>query len=197
MAIPVRYRTEMADARTLRAADWFRAALAAIAAGGVDRVTVEGLARQLGVTKGSFYWHFADRAALISGALDMWERQATLDVIDELRRIGDPAARLRTLFETSFGDVVDGPIDAALATRIDDASVGPVAGRVAATRIAFLEEVYRDLGLSPAKAAARARITYCTYVGHFQVRRSLPDDGLLAEPTPAYLRQLLETVAVR
>ena len=197
MVIPVRYRTEMADARTLRAADWSRAALAVIAVGGVDRITVEGLARQLGVTKGSCYWHFADRAALISGALEMWEREATLDVIEELRRIPDPALRLRTLFETSFGDTEHGPIDVALVTRVDDPIVGPVVSRVTAKRIAFLEEVYRELGLTAGRAAGQARITYCTYVGHFQVRRSLPDDGLLAEPTSAYLRQLLETVTAR
>lgn len=185
----------MADARRLSAEDWSRAALNAIAAGGVDRVTVEGLARQLGVTKGSFYWHFSDRAELVSSALEMWERRATMAVIEGLRRIPEPGMRLRRLFEASFGDTVHGAIDAALVARIDDETVGPVVSRVTAARIAYLEEIYRDLGLSAARAASRARITYCTYVGYFQVRRSLPDDRLLAEPTPAYLRQLYDTLA--
>lgn len=186
---------DMPDTTSLSATDWSRAALDAIAAGGVERVTVEGLARRLGVTKGSFYWHFADRTALVASALEMWERQATLDVIGELRQISDPSARLRALFETSFGDTAHGPIDAALMARIDDPVVGPVVRRVTAQRIGFLEEVYRDLGLTAARAGVRARITYCTYVGHFQVRRSLPGDRVLAEPTPGYLRQLLETLA--
>lgn len=185
----------MPAARSLSAEDWSLAALYAIAAGGVDNVTVEGLARHLAVTKGSFYWHFSDRAALISSALQMWEQRATLDIIEELRQVPDPGVRLRKLFEASFGDTLHGAVDAALVARVDDATVGPVVSRVTAARIAYLEEVYRDLGLTAARAAGQARITYCTYVGSFQVRRSLPDDRILARPTPAYLRQLYDTLS--
>ncbi len=158
-------------------------------------MTVEGVARRLGVTKGSFYWHFADRAALIANALDLWEQLATREVIIALDQISDPKARLEALFTLAFGDVVDGPIDAALATRLDDPIVGPVVRRVTEERIAFLERIYRELGLTPAKAAGRARIAYSTYLGHFQVRRALPGDRRLANPGTAYLRQLLEVLA--
>jgi AcrR family transcriptional regulator len=171
--------------------DWARAALDAIAADGVEAVSVEGLARQLGVTKGSFYWHFADRSALVAAALDLWEQRGTGDIIDALRTITDPAARLKALFEQSFGARADGPVDAALMVHADDPVVGPVVRSVSAQRVAFLEETFRDLGLTPARAAARARITYSTYVGHFQVTRSLPDDPVLSRPGNAYLRQLL------
>ena len=51
----------MTDKKTLTAEDWARAALEAIAEDGVTAVAVEPLARSLGVTKGSFYWHFANR----------------------------------------------------------------------------------------------------------------------------------------
>jgi len=176
----------------LSAADWSRAALDSIAEGGVEQVTVEGLARHLGVTKGSFYWHFADRTALVVSALDLWEQLGTLDIIDRLQRVRDPKARLRALFATAFGDLVDGPVDAALVARIDDPVVGPVVRRVTAVRVAFLEEVYRELGLSPLRAAARARIAYSTYVGHLQVRRSMPDDRLTTMSGTGYLRQVVE-----
>jgi len=178
----------------LSAADWSRAALDAIAEGGVEQVTVEGLARQLGVTKGSFYWHFADRSALVVSALDLWEQLGTLNIIDQLQLVRDPKARLRALFVTAFGDIDDGPADAALMARIDDPVVGPVVRRVTAARVAFLDKVYRELGLSPARAAAQARIAYSTYVGHLQVRRSMPDDRLTTAPSTAYLRQVLEVL---
>ena len=106
----------------------------------------------------------------------------------------DPKARLRALFATAFGDLVDGPVDAALMARIDDPVVGPVVRRVTAARIAFLDAVYRELGLSPARAAARARIAYSTYVGHLQVRRSMPGDRLTTVPSTAYLRQVVEVL---
>ena len=54
---------------------WAEAALGAIATGGIKAVAVEPLAARLGVTKGSFYWHFADRRALIDAALERWEAQ--------------------------------------------------------------------------------------------------------------------------
>ena len=181
-------------APNLSAADWSRAALDAIAEGGIEHVTVEGLARQLGVTKGSFYWHFADRNALVASALDLWEQLGTQDIIDQLQLVSDPEARLRALFVTAFGDLVDGPADAALMARIDDPVVGPVVDRVTAARVAFLDEVYRELGLSPARAAAQARIAYSTYVGHLQVRRSMPRDQLRTMQSTSYLRQVIEVL---
>ncbi|HXD53500.1 MAG TPA: helix-turn-helix domain-containing protein, partial [Solirubrobacteraceae bacterium] len=53
--------------------DWERAALAAIRDGGPEAVAVEPLARRLGVTKGSFYWHFANRDGLLGAAIARWE----------------------------------------------------------------------------------------------------------------------------
>lgn len=194
MDTAIRYRVAVTESRRLTQEDWARAALDAIPIGGIDGVSVEGLARQLRVTKGSFYWHFADRTALIVAALELWERLGTVEVIDHLRTLPDPAHRLRELFKLSFQDDVDGPIDAALIARIDDPTVGPVVRRVTRLRIDFLEEAYRDLGLSPSKAATRARITYCTYVGHCQVRRAVPQDPVLGSPTSGYLRQLLGTL---
>ena len=184
----------VADARSFSSTEWSRAALHAIATGGVDSVTVEGLARTLGVTKGSFYWHFADRTSLITEALELWERAATTEVIDTLSEIADPAARLRALFETAFGAVGQGSVDSALIARLDDPVVGPVVRRVSARRLDFLQATYRELGLTRAAAAGRARIAYSTYVGHLQVRRVLPDDRVLSKPSAAYRRQLMVTL---
>ncbi|WP_344044119.1 TetR/AcrR family transcriptional regulator, partial [Saccharothrix xinjiangensis] len=62
--------------------DWLTAALTALAGGGVGAVAVEPLAQRLGVTRGSFYWHFADRNALLHEALEWWESQGTEAVIE-------------------------------------------------------------------------------------------------------------------
>ncbi|MFL6240347.1 MAG: TetR/AcrR family transcriptional regulator [Actinomycetes bacterium] len=88
----------MANARTPRTA-WIDAGLRALATGGPDAVRIEALARELGVSKGGFYWHFADRQALLDELLDAWERM----FIDEVIAVvdaegGEPRARLRRLF---------------------------------------------------------------------------------------------------
>lgn len=151
--------------------DWTRAALDVIAAEGVGGVKVESLANRLGITKGSFYWHFTDRQDLIEGALELWYRLATAEVIDHLDRIDEPDQRLRALFAESFGDVVNGPIEAQLVGQVDDPVVGPMVARVTAERLDFLTRTYRDLGLPREGAAARARLAYAAYLGISHLRR--------------------------
>lgn len=184
----------MVDGKRLSRKDWARQALEGVAQHGVDGVSVEGLARELGVTKGSFYWHFSDRSDLIGAALELWEQEATLDVIDEVNTVSDVRARLARLFEISFGDVHEGPVDAALVSRVDDPIIGPVVKRVNETRLRFLEATYRELGLSRLRAARQARIAYSAYVGHFLVRRAVPNDEHLHDISRGYMRQLMQSI---
>src|ERR1700733_15957828 len=83
--------------------DWARAALAAIARGGIAAVAVEGIAADLGATKGSFYWHFKNRDALIQAALALWGQSCRESVIEDLEHEPDPAEGLRKLLEAAFG----------------------------------------------------------------------------------------------
>jgi AcrR family transcriptional regulator len=62
---------------TLTATDWAEAALQLIAEAGLGALTVKALAARLGVTKGSFYWHFRGRSELLAAALNRWEQRAT------------------------------------------------------------------------------------------------------------------------
>ena len=185
----------MTTVNRLGADDWAKAALGVIATVGVEHVTVEGLGRRLGVTKGSFYWHFADRQALITSALDLWERRATVDIIEQLGVIVDPVVRLRALFTTSLGDVIDGSLDAALVVAVNDRVVGAAVRRVTRRRVEFLERLFADMGFTPAKARTRARIAYSTYIGHFHLSRALDDDGDLDGPLDAYIDQLVASLA--
>src|SRR4051812_3377929 len=88
----------MANARTPRSA-WIDEGLRALAAGGPDAVRVEALARALGVSKGGFYWYFADRGALLEEMLDAWERMFIDEVIAYVEAEGgDGRKKLRSLF---------------------------------------------------------------------------------------------------
>src|ERR1700730_6336853 len=89
---------------------WIEAGLQALAAGGPDAVRVEALAQALGVTKGGFYGHFADRNALLDEMLATWERMSTDEVLERVERHGgDVRARLRrgggaTLFQGALAN---------------------------------------------------------------------------------------------
>ena len=80
----------------LDAAAWIAAGFDALADGGIDAVRVEPLAKSLAITKGSFYWHFADRRALIDAMLAAWTDGRIAAIRQQTER-GEPAAVLRTL----------------------------------------------------------------------------------------------------
>src|ERR1700709_1300266 len=88
-----------APTRTPRTS-WIEEGLRALAAGGPDAVRIEPLAQALGVTRGSFYWHFDDRRALLQEMLDTWERTSIDEVIErvEAESGGDAKAALARLF---------------------------------------------------------------------------------------------------
>ncbi len=78
---------------------WIEEGLRALAAGGPEAIRIEPLAQALGVTKGGFYWHFADRRALLGEMLDAWERTMVDEVIERVESDGgDARAKLARLF---------------------------------------------------------------------------------------------------
>jgi AcrR family transcriptional regulator len=126
--------------------DWANAALEAMVDGGVAAVAVEALAPRVGASKGSFYWHFQDRAALLDAALQLWESTRTEAIIAVLEDVDDPLDRLRRLFVIAFGDRRAGRIEAALTAQPAHPRVVPVLQRVTERRIEFLTQAFTDLG---------------------------------------------------
>lgn len=80
----------MAAARTPRST-WIDEGLRALGAGGPDAVRIESLAQALGVSKGGFYWYFADRRALLEEMLDTWERRSIDEVLERVESEGGDA----------------------------------------------------------------------------------------------------------
>jgi AcrR family transcriptional regulator len=84
----------------LDADSWTEAALTILARNGIEAVRIERLAKMLGVTKGSFYWHFKDRPSLLDEMLRSWRQRATLGVIERVERSPvPPAQRLKHLLK--------------------------------------------------------------------------------------------------
>src|SRR5688572_29530985 len=89
-----------AGRRRLRRDDWIRGAIAQLQRGGIDAVRVAALAPRLGVTRGSFYWHFADRAALLEALLEDWEAE-TPQLIAAASEAPAPRERLLRFFSAA------------------------------------------------------------------------------------------------
>ena len=158
-----------AGTRLGRAA-WIAAGREALIAGGVGRVRVEPLAAGLGVTTGSFYWHFRDRPALLRALLADWREHngAALQAAVERHR-DDPAAAMRALVHVWLDEAGYSPAwDAAVRDWARTSRpVATLVHRVDEQRVRLLQRLFRRFGYAAAEAFIRARITYFHQVGYY------------------------------
>ena len=165
---------------TLTASDWAEAALQLIAESGLDALTVSNLAARLGVTKGSFYWHFKGRDDLLAAALERWQQRATADTMKALDEVPDPRTRLELILGAASQPPRARSLYASLAQAAEHPLVRKALSRVATARIGYLERCYTAMGVSATDARARAVFAYAAYRGVLQLAHeapaSLPDD---------------------
>jgi AcrR family transcriptional regulator len=156
-----------AQARTPRQ-DWIAAGLNALARGGPEAVRIEPLARELGATKGSFYWHFEGRAALLEALLDDWERSVVDDVIAQVDAGGgDARDRLRRLFALAGTRRDVPPVELAIrdwARR--DAAVARRLKRLDNRRFAYMRPLFAAIADDDDDAEVRCTLAFALFVGH-------------------------------
>jgi AcrR family transcriptional regulator len=172
----VRYRTVAYGGMARRTRDdWNGVALRALAEGGVAAVAVEPLAARLGATKGSAYWHFPNREALLRATLERWEREHTEAVIELVESVSEPEAKLRLLFAKVLENVGHSAVELAVLAAKDDPVVAPVVARVTERRIGYLRELFGLLGFDAEVARRRAVLAYSIYLGQAQLLSAAPD----------------------
>jgi AcrR family transcriptional regulator len=186
--------TSKPERNRLSAEDWELAALQLIAEQGVGALAVEALARRLGVTKGSFYWHFRTREALLQAALERWEQYGEREIISQIEQIADPRERLPELFRRVAHELQPHRVYAALLKALDHPLVVPVMARVSSRRTEFLETAYRQAGLGASDALNRARLTYAAYVGFLQLNFTLGLPRLSHDEFDAYIEHMIATL---
>ena len=118
------------SAEQLGRKEWISAAIEAAAEGGIDNVRVERLARRLRVTKGSFYWHFKDRNALLQALLEAWQAMQATTVIklglrSDLSESDTIDLALRALLEAADEDSATGGPDMVRGIYPVVATIGP------------------------------------------------------------------------
>jgi AcrR family transcriptional regulator len=148
---------------------WIDAGLHALASGGPGAVRVDALARELGVTRGGFYWHFKDRRALLDEMLDTWERRSTDEVLERVEREGgDARDKVRRAGMLTFSRELL-PIDLAVrdwARR--DPAVAERLRRVDDRRMNYLRRLIGTFDADGDDVEARAMLAFALAIGnHF------------------------------
>jgi len=137
--------------------DWIDAALDLLTKEGIGGVSVDRLANMLGITRGSFYHHFSDRADLLQALLDYWAQRWTYDVADQIGNLGlDPSTTLLALMRAIRNNRAadfDAPFRA---WALHDPMARDVVRRVDETRINIIRSQFEALGFEGLEADNRA-----------------------------------------
>jgi AcrR family transcriptional regulator len=149
--------------------EWIKAAVDALQRDGIEGVRVEVLATRLGVTKGSFYWHFADRAALHDAMLAHWRAVATAAIIDRVEREGGaPRAKLRYLTAITARGASAPRLETAMrGWARQDKRVAQAIATADRERIAYVTGLLQAIGFEPEAAELRARLLFLAVIGSY------------------------------
>lgn len=147
---------------------WIAAAFDALAGGGIDAVRVEPLAKALAITKGSFYWHFADRRALIDAMLAAWTEGRIAAIREQSTAGGTPEVVLRSLADlyTRHANVRGLSIELAIrALARSDEDAAKAVRAVDRERLRHVGDLFAALGRPRSEARARAILFYSYLFG--------------------------------
>ncbi|MBC7143911.1 MAG: TetR/AcrR family transcriptional regulator [Thioclava marina] len=163
--------------------DWVDAALQILMNENVRGIKIEALCQKLGVTKGSFYWHFETRGDLLGAMLGHWRKKMTLNVIRSISISGvDPRERLRSLFalprrknSPAFAQIEAAIRDWGRRVEIPRKAVQ----EVDEIRFDYIAKLFRDMGFEEEEARKRAYVAYCLIMGDSILHTSIqamPED---------------------
>ena len=149
--------------------DWLTAALDCLLEGGVDSVKITRLADRLGVTRGSFYWHFKDRAEVLEGLLEIWRRTNTHGIINAVAVAKGPHDGVLGLFACWLdSDLYDPKLDMAIrAWAQGDAALLAQVRQADKDRLSAIAQMYVRGGQSLDQAVVSARNIYYMQMGYY------------------------------
>jgi AcrR family transcriptional regulator len=161
----------MAD--QLSAQDWLHQGLKVLAKSGFTALKAEPLAKAMGVSRGSFYWHFADIGVYHAAILKHWRDVAAEQVIANLEMVSKDRDALALLLRQAFSSTP--ALENAVRTwaTVDPAARAAVQA-IDQRRLGYIETLLRQSGLSADLARARAQILYWTFLGFAVSDKPLP-----------------------
>lgn len=151
---------------------WLQAGYQALIDSGIDAVRIQPLAKQLALSRTSFYWFFEDREALLQALIDGWEERTTGPLVAATQEYADSQAEsMLNVLACFLGDAFDSRLEFAVRSwALQDQEV---ARRVAAadeTRLEALRRMLARWGHAAVDADVRARTIYLTQIGYISMR---------------------------
>jgi AcrR family transcriptional regulator len=157
----------------LSAKDWLDQGLKTLASDGFTALKAEPLAKAMGVSRGSFYWHFADIGAFHAAILKHWREIAAEQIIANLEAHKSKDNPLELLLRQAFGGRL--VLEKAVRTW---ATLDPVARSAVQAidrrRLGYVEKLLGASGLPADVARPRAQILYWAFLGFALSDRPLP-----------------------
>jgi AcrR family transcriptional regulator len=171
----------------LSAEDWIAFALKALAHEGFAVLKADVLARKMGISRGSFYWHFEDLAAFHVRVIAHWKQTATEAIIIDIERYESPAGRLDALLRHAFGP--GGSVETRMRSWAENnKDAAQAVAEVDHRRCAYIERLLQKAGVAAPLAATRAQLLYWTYLGANLSRSRLSGEQL--DRTVAELKRI-------
>jgi AcrR family transcriptional regulator len=169
--------------KRLTAQDWIDFAVKTLAREGFQALKADVLARKLGVSRGSFYWHFSELGAFHARVIEHWRQTATEAIIADLEQYDSREQRLDVLLRGAFGH--SGLLELRMRGWAEDnAEAARVLSDIDRRRKAYIEQMLVVAGVTPPLAARRAQLLYWSYLGAALSRSKLTGkrlDRIVAE----------------
>ncbi len=158
---------------------WLQRALEVLAREGQAKLRIEALTGSLGVTKGSFYWHFKNREDFVMALLEYWAREYTERVIEEMKQArGSARQRLLSLMET-LHEQESARYDTAVRSWANqEPAVAAVVKRVDKARLRYVGSLFAELGFKGKELEMRTRtfVIYHSLKNGLFVRKSKKEE---------------------
>ncbi len=171
--------------------DWLQHGLKTLSKKGFSKISAGYMARELEVTRGSFYWHFEDIETFHQLLLERWRSVTTLQTIERVDGSASGHLRLNLILRRAF----DADRQLERSVRAWATSYTPAANAVATVdreRMQYLEDILVSSGLDIRKARSRARFLYWSYLGHV-MNSNAPDAVVSKEEIDDFAGILLKS----
>jgi AcrR family transcriptional regulator len=146
------------NAARLTREKWLKFALESLVREGGAKLRIDNMVKELGVSKGSFYWHFDDRMDFVHSLLDYWHEADTLSVPQHIGIAGTAEERLLKLITFVFEHELTKYDLAIRSWAIQEAEIRPLLRRTDVFRHNFVRSLFAEMGFDKHVADMRTRV---------------------------------------